>query len=161
MHYSAAVPFQGDVEKAFALAVSALTALGFRIEGQSAQSVELRGPGMHSSRQSPLVGASHLAIRSAQGELLLEADLGGVRRMANFVNYFPLILVLGLGAVLYVVFNFRFGQGVWSVAVGAAVGGNAAIWLLLGPLMARGIRRRTERALDALLANLVAVGETG
>lgn len=161
MRYSAALPFPGDAERAFDLALAALTALGFQLQTRSAHSLELRGPGMHSSRQSPLVGASRITIQRGPGELSLEAELGGVQRMINFVNYFPLALVLGLGGVLYVVFSLIWGQGRWSLAVGGAVGGNAALWLLLGPLLARGMRQRTERALDALLANLAAVGQAG
>ena len=57
-------------------------------------------------------------------------------------------------------FRDNEGPGVWVAAVVAAVGGNAALWLLLGPLMARWVRTRTDRALDALLANMVSVGES-
>lgn len=41
----------------------------------------------------------------------------------------------------------------------AITGGNALLWLLLGPWIARRLQDRTCRRLDALLANMVAVGE--
>ena len=85
----------------------------------------------------------------------------GVARMRRFVTLFPVGLVLGLGAVLSVLFSVVLSPGMGVVAVAAVVGGNAALWLVLGPLLARWIRARTCRGLDALLANMVAVAEAG
>ena len=76
------------------------------------------------------------------------------------VTLFPIGLVLCLGVILSLVFGVLFGPEIWVAAVTAALGGNAALWLLLGPLMARWIRARTNRALDTLLANMVSVGES-
>jgi hypothetical protein len=160
MQYASSLPFRGDTEKAFRLAESALTAIGFRFTERTAGSVELVGPGMNSTRQSALAGASRIHLRGGRGELAVEADLGGVARMSRFVTLFPIGLALGLGVVLSVVFGALFGPGAWIVAVAAAVAGNAVLWLLLGPLLARGIRARTGRALDTLLANMVSVGES-
>jgi hypothetical protein len=161
MQYVASVPFRGDAEKAFRLAESALTGVGFRFTDRTPRSVEMVGPGMNGTRQSALVGASRIRVLSNRGELAVEADLGGVRRMSRFVTLFPIGLALGLGVVLSVAFGALTGPGIWIVAVAAACGGNAGLWLLLGPLMARSIRKRTDRALDTLLANMVAVGESG
>ena len=85
--------------------------------------------------------------------------MGGVATMSRFVMLFPIALVLCLGIVLSAVFAVRFGPGMWIGGLATAVGVNTVVWLVLGPLMARSIRRRTCRALDALLANLVIVGE--
>ena len=52
------------------------------------------------------------------------------------------------------------GPGVWVILVVAVTAGNALAWLVAGPLMARRIRARTCRGLDALLANRVSVGES-
>ena len=62
MQYSATVPFRGDVGKAFDLAVASLTALGFRITAKDRAALEFAGPGMAGSRQSALLGATHLRI---------------------------------------------------------------------------------------------------
>ena len=160
MQYSASLPFRGNADKAFGLAESALTALGFRLTERTPGSVELVGPGMNSTRQSALVGASRIRISGGRSELAVEADLGGVEWMSRFVTLFPIGLVLGLGVVLSVVFSAVFGPGIWIFAVAGAVGGNALLWLVLGPMMARGIRARTNRALDTLLANMIVVGES-
>jgi hypothetical protein len=152
--YAASVPFRGDADRAFALAESALTALAFRHTERTAAALELVGPGMNSTRQSALVGASRIRIVSDRGELALEADLHGVASMARFVILFP----IGLCLFLAILFAIVFSEVFWGVA--AATGAAALLWLLLGPLMARTIRARTCRALDALLANMVIVGES-
>jgi hypothetical protein len=160
VQYAASQPFRGDPGRAFGLAESALTALGFRLTDRTASSVELVGPGMNNSRESALVGASRIRISDNRGELAVEADLGGVARLARFVTLFPIGLCLALAVVLSAVFAAQFGPGNWTVAVAAATGGIALVWLVLGPLMARAFRARTVRALDALLANMVVVGES-
>jgi hypothetical protein len=160
MQYAASLPFRGSTDKAFGLAESALTAIGFRLTERTAASVEMVSPGMNSTRQSALVGASRIHIRGGRGELAVEADLGGVERLARFITLFPLGLSLSLGLFFCVVFGALFGWGTWIIAVAAGTGGTALLWLLLGPLLARGIRARTCRGLDTLLANMVAVGES-
>ena len=153
------MPFRGNTGEAFQLAEAALTAIGFRLTERTADSLELVGPGMNSTKQNPLVGASRIHVRGGSGKLDLDADLGGVAWLSRFVLVFPMGLVLGLGVVFTVVFGVLFGLGMWLAAVWGALGANAVMWLLLGPWMARRIRARTERALDSLLANLVSVGE--
>jgi len=74
--------------------------------------------------------------------------------MARFVQFFPATLVVVLGAL----FLALFGPASWPV-VSLVVAANAPLWLALGPLMARWMRARTRRGLDALLNNMVAVGE--
>ena len=73
MQYAASLPFNGDTEKAFGLAESALTSIGFRITERTAESMDMVGPGMNSSRESALVGASRIQIRDEGGQLAIEA----------------------------------------------------------------------------------------
>lgn len=160
MQYRSSLPFHGDPVEAFGLAETALTALGFRITERSPSSVRFDGPGMHSTRQSPLLGASRLRLVVGPNEIAMDAELGGAARMARFVRLFPIGLIAGIGILLSVVFFLVFGPGIWITVVGGALSANAALWLFLAPLMARGIRTRTERALDTLLANLVSVGNS-
>lgn len=114
---------------------------------------------MHSNRQNALLGATDIRIVAGRDELAVEAELGGVARMSRFVMIFPIGLTLFLSGVLSAVFAVRFGPGNWMAAVAAFVGANAVIWLILGPIMARSMQARTNHALDALLANMVTVGE--
>src|SRR5689334_8239393 len=119
MQYSSSQPFRGDSEKAFGLAETALTALGFRLMGRTPARVELVGPGMNSSRESPLMGASRIELLSGGGKLSVEAELGGVARMSRFVTLFPICLVLSLGVVFSVVLGMGVGPGFWMGGVGA------------------------------------------
>ena len=159
MRYAASLPFRGRADEAFGLAEAALTALGFRLADKSAAAREWVGPGMNSSRESALLGATRIHASHGGGELAVEAELGGVARLARFVTWFPILLPLTLGLVLAGVFAALHGPGPWLLAVAAPVAANVALWLVLGPLMARRFRARTDRALDALLANMVAAGE--
>jgi hypothetical protein len=149
----ASLQFHGDTDKALSLAASALTAVGFRITEQTVQTVKL------------IVEKVPWSVRRTfglpKGKVnSLDAELGGVARMARFLILFPIGLTVGLGVVLSLVFVAICGVAGWIIALGAAVGGNTVLWLLLGPLMARKIRARTQQALDALLAIMVSVGES-
>lgn len=159
MQHTAEAAFSGDTGRAFDLAVSALTGIGFRLTERTAHAVELTGPGMTNSRQSPLAGASRIRVSTGGGQLALDADLGGVRRMARFVTIFPIALCLFLGVVFAVVFGVVLNRDGWIIPVVAVVGGNALLWLFLGPVVARGLRVRTCRALDTLLANMATAGQ--
>ena len=160
MQYAASLPFSGDTDRAFGLAESALTGIGFQITERTAESVSLVGPGMNNTRQSALGGASRIHILSGRGELALEADLGGVEWMSRFVTLFPPGLCLFLAILFLGVFGVVLGPGPWMIPAAAVPGGMALIWLVLGPLIARHIRAQTCRGLDTLLANMVAVGES-
>ena len=149
-------PIAGDHGRAFGLALASLTSCGFRVTDKSAERMELVGPGMNNSRQSPLVGASRIVIRRSGENLELEADLGGVRTMERFVTLFPTGMPLLLGAILGAVFWLKVGPGWWIWVIITAVGANFALWMVLGPIIARSMRRRTTSALEALLTNMAA-----
>lgn len=163
MEYTAAKPFHGNIDKSLDLAVAALSALGFRLDSRTSDSAKLSGPGMNSSKQSPLVGASRLDIRAERGQLALSAELGGVERLSRFVRYFPLSLTLGLGIVLLAVFGLTMGHrapfAMWAGPVIGVTLLNGALWTILGPWMARKIHERTCQGLETLLASLVTAGE--
>jgi hypothetical protein len=163
MEYATAVPFHGDQDKAFDLAITALSALGFRLDHRTADSARLTGPGMNSSRQSPLVGASKLELSARRGELALAAELGGAERLMRFVRIFPIALNVGLGLMFFAIFSVTLGQrvgaGAWMTPVVAVVLINAAVWAFLGPWMARLIHQRTCKGLETLLSSMVTAGE--
>jgi hypothetical protein len=159
MQYNASLPFRGNADKAFRLAESALTAVGFRITDRSPTSLEVQGPSMFGGRQNEFAGASRVGLTNGNGEMALDAELGGVERMKRFITLFPAGVCLFLMVVLTVVFSLTMGPGPWTLPVLAVTGGNAILWLILGPVIAKIFRARTLRALDTLLANMVAVGE--
>ena len=156
MHYTATAPFTGDPARAIDVAVSILAPVGFRIDEKTASEVRLTGPGMNSNRQNPLVGASSIHLVASRTELALAAELGGVRRMSRFVIWFPLILCLVLFGIGAAVAAIKFPQQLQMVLTIAAipVGINILLWLILGPIISRHLKRKTCEALDVLLSNL-------
>lgn len=161
MRYTASAPFTGEADKALRLAESSLASVGFQLTARTKASLEAVGPGMNNSRESALVGASHIVINHGRGELTLDAELGGAERLGRFARLFPLGLVAALAVVLSIVFLLVFGPGLWVISVVAAAVLFAVPWLLVGPLIAGSIHRRTCRGLDAFLASMVVAGESG
>src|SRR5262249_35912414 len=155
MHYASTVAFEGDTAKAYDLAAVALTAIGFRIAARDGSSLDMIGPGLNSTRQSALLGATRIQVTPSAHELSVDAALGGAERLARFVTLFPVGLSLFLCAVFFIVFSLVFDHRSWVVPVLAVTGANALLWLFLAPMLARSIRARTCRAIDALLNNMV------
>ena len=145
------VLFRGDAQAALSLAQAALVAQGFEILAQSASELCVRGPGLHSTRQSPLLGATELSLHIAASSIEAQAALGGVARMKAFVYLFP----PGLGLVLSLPFLLA-GLPNWWVGLLAV-----APWLVLSPLMGAMIERRTIRAIEGLVRSMVAVAKPG
>jgi hypothetical protein len=136
----------GEASTAAKRIVDLLSGQGFRIFTQNRDVVELAGPGMSSSRQNPLVGASKVTIRSLGREVAIEADFGAVRRLIRTLGIVILsleILFFGL-SVSIIPFEPRVLRYIVPVLP-------VAPWLFLLPWMNWLFKRRTARALDALL----------
>jgi hypothetical protein len=80
--------------------------MGFEMVKRQNDSVELLGPGMNSTRQKPVLGATVVRVELRGQQLRLEAELGGIDSLRRFMRRFPLALGLGLGAL------FGIGGGV-------------------------------------------------
>jgi hypothetical protein len=146
-------------------ALATLTSNGFAITRRDATSATLTGPGLNSSRQNPLLGASRIDLRIDNKLLQVNAELGGIDTMRRFLMWFPFLLGLGLGLVFVVIggvvgqqsglgFGVPGAQG-WRWALTAMVCAilSVAPWLVLSPVMARMFRNRTQRALETLVNN--------
>lgn len=171
--FSTTVDTTGASSDVLQAALMQLTSQGFVIERRDAQSAELIGPGMNSTRQSPLLGASAIRLRRHANHLELDAELGGVTSMGRFMLWFPLGLGLCLGTLFGILGGFGFGQqfgvgfGVpwargWSwLAVTFALSLlPVAPWFVLAPWISRNLRRRTEHALTALVQNAAQLSRT-
>ncbi len=58
MRYTGTVPFTGDTSRAFDMATAALTPVGFRVSSRDKASLNLSGPGLRSTKQAAILGAS-------------------------------------------------------------------------------------------------------
>lgn len=152
--YACTQPFHGNASSAIELACVVLASIGFRIDDRTPTRIEAVGPGLSNSRQNALLGASLLRIHCAGGSIHLEAELAGLRRLARFVTWFPIVMTVSLAAILAVTFQATLGPGAWPMPLAAIVGGNGMLWLVLSPLAIRTMRRRTLRSIDDLAATL-------
>ena len=143
-----ATPFSGDATAALDLACAALVSQGFEIVSNDAHEMRLLGPGMHSNRQSALLGATDVWLRVTDSEIAARATLGGVAKMQAFVTWFPPGLILSL-----MLMPLFFGQPVpwWGFAM-------IVPWLFISPWMAAAMRRSTERAIDGMVRGMAQVG---
>jgi hypothetical protein len=158
MNHIATIPFSGDTSRAFDLAIASLTSIGFRVTNRESRAVAFRGPGMNSTRQSPLLGATEVVIREGDHGLTADAELGGVRRMSGFIRVFPIALnafllltALGVAAGVH-----PPAVSIVAMAAGGATAVNAVLWLALSPIIARRLERRSCDAISNLLENLAA-----
>jgi hypothetical protein len=147
MQYHTTTPYRGDTTAAMKRLVETFSQLGFRIEQRETHAVELTGPGMHNTRQSPLVALSRVRIETARGELSLSADYGALDRLLRFMGVFLVSLAVFLCVVFAIVFRNRPGFHLWLVVLPFVP------WPFLLPLLGVVLRRRVRRALDNLIHN--------
>ncbi len=155
MEYQNSKHVSGEASAAAKRIVDALAAVGFRIAVQQDDSVELLGPGMHSSRQNPLVGASKVVVRSHRREVAIEADFGAVRRLIRTLGFF----FVGMGVCFFVLFGFVIHSDNPTLVTRFVLPLlPLAPWPVLLPWMSWLFQRRTARAFDALLERVGAEG---
>ena len=149
MEYESSKHVSGEASAVAKRIVDTLVGQGFRIAARQRDSVELLGPGMTSSRQNPLVGASKVVVRSHRREVAIEADFGGVRRLIRTLGF----IICSMAILFLVLFGFvipieppvlRYIVPVLPLAP----------WPFLLPWMGWLFRRRTARAFDVLLQNI-------
>jgi len=155
MDYEKTVPFGGNVGKAIEAAKNAFIQHNFQIVHDRYLEVELTGPGMLSSRQNPLVGISRIRIRGSSGNLSLEADFEGIRKLIKFLVFF----IVGMAVFFVVLFGILFskqGQPVTKIILISLA--PFIPWPVIIPLMAIWMKSRTSKALDTLVNNMAALG---
>jgi hypothetical protein len=143
------VPFRGNADAAFDLARTTVLSQGFTIVTDTHDELTAVGPGMQSNRQSPLLGASRLRLRVISSTIVGTATLGGVATMKKFVYLFP----PGLFLALFLTFRLVGMSASPLILLGAAP------WLLIAPLLASAIKRKTTRSIDALVGGMARVAE--
>ena len=143
----------GDASVALRRAVDLLAITGFTIQSRETDTAKLTGPGLKSTNQNPLLGASAVDLRSDNGRLVLDADLGGTRFLRLFVRWFPPALLLGISVPFLVVVAAGIMPTLALLPVALVAGLQLVLWAIVGPRMGRGIERRTVQALDNLVHN--------
>jgi hypothetical protein len=93
MEYTNSKPMGSKAGEAVKSIIDTLSGQGFRIDCNQSTLVQLTGPGMNHSSQSPLVGASKVVVRNGGGQVTIEAEFNGVRRMMRTLG----VLIVALG----------------------------------------------------------------
>ncbi|MCA8998088.1 MAG: hypothetical protein KDA80_13915 [Planctomycetaceae bacterium] len=174
MNYTREIPYDGTPSDAFTPLLQTLSANGFAVVEQEPKRMRFAGPGLNSTRQNPIRGVSELVAEVRDGTLALDAELGGVEFLGRFLRIFPvalgLFLLVVLGTSLGLVLGAQFGIGfgvpfapgwMWLPFIGAITLLPTLPWLFLGPMITQSIRKKTERAVDALLTTVIASNENG
>jgi hypothetical protein len=147
------ITFNGDSSRALDTALRTLLPLGFEIESQGSGYLALKGPGMNSTRQNALQGISHAEFSANRGSLRVRAELGGVDRMQRFLVF--LLIGLGLFDSLVFIGLWYFLDPLrahpWFLVIPLIT---FIPWIIIGPLLARWIDKRTREALGVLLHNM-------
>ncbi len=150
MPYVSSTVISGPPDAAIKMVRDALVANAFTVTKATATEFAATGPGMMGSNQSALLGVSKVSFRAEAGVLHVEADLGGAKRLGLFTMLFPPLLGLILVGILSAT-----GRPNSILAPALAV----SPWIVVGPLMAFWIRKRTEKAINALLQSTAAISE--
>ncbi len=155
MDYEKTEPFSGNMEKAFEVAKNVLIQHNFQIVRDSDSEVEFTGPGMLSSRQNPLVGISRVCIRGTSGNISIEAEFGGIRRLTKYLVFF----IVGMAIFFLVLFGILLSKQDQPLYKTILITLAPFIpWPILIPLIHIWMKSRTSKALDRLLTNMIILG---
>ena len=152
-NYLASRKFSGKAEPAISAIETTLLPNSFKVTKATAATIELKGPGLRSTKENPIRGASEIKVEARHGKLHLEASLCGIRFLAIFVIVFPFLLMATLALLPVILAGGDFEQFNPSILL------IMAPWVLISPMAVVWMRKRTMRALDDMLENAVVLGE--
>jgi hypothetical protein len=156
MNYEKIIPFNGSIDKAFEVARNAFLPLGFRITKNTDEFMELTGPGtLWTNGQNPLVGISKIYVARTGDELLINAELGGIRNAVRFLIFFVISMSIFFVVLFGIIFN-KQGTPVQRFLLPLAP---FIPWPAIIPLMAIWMKSRTSSSLDVLLNNMATLAQ--
>lgn len=149
--YSSEIPIHGDGRKLLERARDLFALEGYEVSPIATDRFEATGGHPLQNNSSPIHGVSRAVFLVSPGTLTVEAELGGVRKLRNFL----LIFLPGLGLILAIVFSFA-GMFADKPPYMPFVAAFAPLspWVILVPILTYLYRRRTRRAIETLLKNL-------
>jgi hypothetical protein len=156
MQYASSTPIAGPPETAIKVVRDALIANEFTILEAKPTEFTATGPGMMSTNQNAIRGVSKATFRTEGGMMHVQAELGGAVWLGRFAMFFPIALGVLLTAIFWVIGRTQGNLANRPAAVLTPLF-PVLPWLVLGPLMARFIRRRTEKAIQGLLQSAASI----
>ena len=156
--YSRSVPFTGDPEKSFDLAVASLTSSGFVLDRRTRSQLSLTGPGLNQLKGNLLAAASSIDVTQESGSIRLDAKMGTIRTLHGFLLGLLLVAAIIVWGLCTKPTNGLFQSQRDQIELGIVT--FAALGLIvLGSIAAT--RRVYQKAFDRFLTNLLKAGETG
>ena len=150
--YERSIRHDGDPPAVLDAARDVFVHAGFQLTANAPDYFEVAGPGMHSTKQDPLLGVSWARVMVGGADIQLRAELGNLRKIQYFAIIFPIALVV----VLCVALGLTVPNGEMFVRYAAPA--MLLQFFVIGLFMAWWMRRRTERAIDVALNNAVMLG---
>lgn len=121
---------------------STLLPNGFKLATEEESKLIFTGPGLYSTKEAPIRGATKITFEKAVNEVTLTANLFGVLFLSLFACLFPPVL-----ATILALTNDNDGskqliEHIW-------------LWVFIGPAISWWVYRRTVSALNILLENAI------
>lgn len=145
MRYQKSYQLKKSSEDTIKWFITTLSQQGYKIVEKTKSSCRFEGPGLTSTRQNPLLGATKIFVYT-DNKLNLDCSLGGVRWMNKFFIWFP----ISLNLLLLIIFSFTIGVTLKLLLI---MLGTIAPWPIFIPLINKGLVRRTERAIEVIANN--------
>lgn len=157
MSYEKTIYFNGNTGKAFEVARNTFLPLGFSIAKNTDEFIELTGPGTYwTNGQNPLVGISKISVTETNNKLVIKSEFRGIQKTVKYL----IIFIISMSIFFLVLFGILFNkQDMSAQKLLLLVLGPFIPWAVLIPLMATWMKSRTSNSLDALLNNMVTLGQ--
>jgi len=141
-----------DPENAKNVVLQTLLPLGFEITNASSFGLQVKGPGYGSTRQNPLLGISSAMFKFSRSQITIDAQLGGVSRMAQLLSFILIGVGLMDAVIFFTLWYFlpELNQHRWFLYIPTLT---LLPWVFIAPWLTRFIRQRCEDAIDTLLRN--------
>jgi len=123
---------------------------GFELEQVGETELVVTGPGMRSTKQNPILGLARGRFQFNESTVEFKGELGGVEFMRKFLYFFPPALGGGL-CTFFALSNHFANQNPATVFTPLLC---IASWIFISPIMAKAIKKKTERAIDTVLHNM-------
>jgi hypothetical protein len=154
--YNGKIPIHGDGRKLLEKAQSIFIQEGYTVSPISGHRFEASGGHPLQKNHSPIHGVSRAVFMVSPGTLTVEAELGGVRKIRNFLLIFLPSLGTFLAVTASLAEDFSDQPPYMPLAIAFVP---LAPWVVLLPVLVYVYRRRAIRALDSMLQNLQSVGK--
>jgi len=148
--YEKKIRFDGDAVSAMEKAKNFFMMHGFKLAIKEENTLLITGRGMISNRENAIKGLTKGQLRITEFFIEFKGELGGVQFMKKFLYLFPPVLMLILIMIFSIIalFTNQFSIGILAPILAIAP------WLIISPIFAKSIQRKTEESINILLLNL-------